>query len=168
MMILHSSPAAELLKYGRLVVTLTSKETGQHITLRLKAKNRALKKRNILLEQAVILGCNATLNRQKTGDMVGYVMLVGRDAGQVRPNRNADPARLWAFEQLWKYLRTGELHPKLDLKLEKECAHCGIALADPVSIARGVGPDCYGKLTGSTHQRRATPPPASDEQLQIA
>lgn len=29
------------------------------------------------------------------------------------------------------------------------CGSCGRKLFDPVSIARGVGPECYGKLTGT-------------------
>lgn len=32
---------------------------------------------------------------------------------------------------------------------EDVCSCCGLALTDPVSLERGMGPECYGKQTGS-------------------
>lgn len=37
---------------------------------------------------------------------------------------------------------------------ESRCGVCGRELTDPVSIGRGIGPECYGKLTGSRHQQK--------------
>lgn len=33
--------------------------------------------------------------------------------------------------------------------LEERCGKCGRELTDPVSIERGLGPECFGKATGS-------------------
>jgi hypothetical protein len=40
---------------------------------------------------------------------------------------------------------------------EARCGKCGRALTDPVSIARGIGPECYGASTGSAHETKVRP-----------
>jgi hypothetical protein len=38
----------------------------------------------------------------------------------------------------------------VEIHEESVCGCCGRELTDPVSIERGIGPDCYGKQTGTT------------------
>lgn len=43
---------------------------------------------------------------------------------------------------------------------ESTCGACGRELTDPVSVERGIGPECFGKATGTTTirgRKRATP-----------
>lgn len=37
------------------------------------------------------------------------------------------------------------------IQVSSYCGRCGLELRDPVSIDRGIGPDCYGQMTGSKH-----------------
>lgn len=39
----------------------------------------------------------------------------------------------------------------LIVQVADRCGCCGRALTDPISIERGIGPDCYGRMTGSQH-----------------
>lgn len=145
-------PVNKYLANGRVRVTLTSKVTGEHITLRLRCKNRQIKGRYISFEQAAILVADAG---QGGHDMVGFVKVLSPNP-VVIPNKGADAARVWAFEKLWHYCRTGELHPQLDLDIMSFCGRCSRELNDPISIERGLGPECYGERTGSKHQHRET------------
>lgn len=46
------------------------------------------------------------------------------------------------------------------------CSRCGRELTDPVSIGRGIGPECFGKATGTrTITGRAAAPLAGQEAL---
>ncbi len=150
-------PAAERLSMGRLTLTATSKRTGEHITLRLRCKNRDLRKRNLIFEDAAIVTCDAPTKWDKTGDMVGYVL--SHTPGVVRRNEHADDARFWLFEHVWYWLRGDHpLSAGLQIRLEDYCGHCGRPLSDPQSIDRGFGPECWGRTTKAKHQRRnATP-----------
>jgi hypothetical protein len=37
------------------------------------------------------------------------------------------------------------------VQVESRCGRCTRQLTDPVSIARGIGPECFGRDTGSRH-----------------
>jgi hypothetical protein len=162
--ILAQNDATERLYMGRVTVTARSKKTGEHITLRVRSKNRTLlKKRYITFEQAAIVCFDVPAHGQGKFDMVGYVHAA--QALEVRKNRTADPARYWVAQQVWRYFLTNELHPQLELKIEAYCGHCGRALNDPVSINRGFGPECFGKMTGSKHQTRESREPAQESGL---
>jgi hypothetical protein len=41
-----------------------------------------------------------------------------------------------------------------EIKIASFCGRCGRPLSDPVSIDRGIGPECYGRGTGSQHQHK--------------
>lgn len=151
-------PAAERLLMGRLTLTATSKRTGEHITLRLRCKNREMRKRLITFEDAAIVTCDAPTKWDKTGDMVGYILAFGPKKNEPQANRGADPARFWLFQQVWNWIQGGELHSSLEIRLEDYCGHCGRPLSDPESIDRGFGPECFGKLTKAKHQRRQPDP----------
>lgn len=139
---------------GRLTLTATSSKTGEHITLRLRCKNRDMRKRHITFEDAAIVTCDAPTKWDKTGDMVGYVLAFGPKKNEPQANRGADPARFWLFQQIWTWIQGGQLHSGLEIRLEDYCGHCGRPLSDPESIDRGFGPECFGKLTKAKHQRR--------------
>lgn len=48
----------------------------------------------------------------------------------------------------------------VEITEESVCGMCGMELTDPVSIERGIGPQCFGKQTGTktiTGRKRAVP-----------
>lgn len=70
---------------------------------------------------------------------------------------NADPVRVDAAIAIANFLMGDTSRfPLLQFKEANECGKCGLELTDPVSIERGFGPDCFGKVTGSVHQVKGT------------
>jgi hypothetical protein len=161
------------LRHGRLILTATSKVTGEHITLRIHGKNREIQSRYCNLEDAKIVAIDAgrlVKARNKKGDEVekyergtGVAWLFANDlrtadgswAIEIRPNTDREPARLWLACQVINWM-TGRapLSDKMDIILSDNCARCGRVISDPESKVRGVGPECWGKVTSSQHTRR--------------
>ena len=141
--------AGRMLEAGRLVVTLKSLVSGEHMTLKLRARTiDGGKWHGSDLEHAKVLFIEVPSNSWDRKDKVAKVTR----RGGFQADSHADPARVWAAKQVLAYVAGGSLHPKLELKEEDRCGRCGRALTDPVSIERGIGPECYGKITGSHHQ----------------
>jgi hypothetical protein len=67
-------------------------------------------------------------------------------------NKQAAIQLYMAFAAL-RYAWTGETpsasNGSVEARQHDHCALCGKKLKDPESLARGIGPDCYGKSTGS-------------------
>lgn len=153
--------AAMRLAHGRLIVTAVSAKTGDHITLRFRCKNRELKQKYVSLAEAKIIGVEAGRVREDDGwqmaDMVGWCFadeVRERRRLSFKPNRDADSARVWLATHLLLWIKGAvELHPDLEsVKLADRCARCSREISDPESIERGVGPECWGKVTNSHHQ----------------
>lgn len=79
---------------------------------------------------------------------------------------NADPVRVTAAALVghwlcghWdgEHIVTGnEVVGSLSFLEAEECGVCGRELTDPESIARGIGPVCFGRMTDSQHQVKGT------------
>lgn len=87
------------------------------------------------------------------------VMHVNVGAGRILPandHRNADAVLKYAAEAALAYAWLGEAGlPKptngtVTVLESDHCSCCGRTLTDPESIARGIGPECYGRTTGTT------------------
>ena len=71
--------------------------------------------------------------------------------------------RAWTAEKVLSYARGGyDLAAVADVFLATKCAVCGKKLEDPTSIERGIGPECYGRQTGSKNAPHAKPAPAHE------
>lgn len=172
---LHNSDAASRLSHGRMVATLISKESGEHITLRLTCKNKRLteerktRSRNepgrtrakssdnyITYDEAAIITMDVPQyrdpegNYSQGGDRTAWV----HPTKGIQANKGADPQRWWAAQRLWEYITTGHLHPQITLKLEDVCSRCSRPISHQDSIERHMGPECYGQKYLTKHQRR--------------
>jgi hypothetical protein len=140
--------AARQLAAGRVTITFKS-PTGTHITL--TAKCRAPKEtgngwETSSIERAKVIFIEVP-NDSGYGDKVGKITSRG-----FTPDPAADKARVWCAEQLLRVVAGQEIPPSLDIYVEDTCGKCGRALTDPISIERGLGPECFGASTGSQHQ----------------
>lgn len=141
--------AARQLAAGRVTVTFKS-PTGQHITLTAKArgpKENGNGWETCSVERARVIFIEVP-NDSGYGDKVGKV--TGRAGFVADPS--ADKARVWCAEQLLNIVAGRPTAPSLEIYVEDTCGKCGRALTDPISIERGIGPDCFGADTGSQHQ----------------
>lgn len=141
---------------GYALVTVRSKETGRHVTLKFTGRVKGEDGRWIsrasnagrvgLLDGDVVEVRDPDLEYEES-----YVGRRYRDSGEVRVPRNVDPARGWTARALFEFA-LGErpsLADQADVYLATQCCRCGRRLTDPVSVERGIGPECYGKETGS-------------------
>lgn len=145
--------AQRMLHAGRVDVTVTSKVTGRHITIQFKAKRQAApgsarRWESVGYDDATHLFISAGQH-----DRVGTYY---PRSGKFYEADHADPARVWAALNALAWIADGGEHDQAEFVEESHCGRCGRELTDPVSIERGIGPECYGKLTGSQHQVKAS------------
>lgn len=151
---------------GRVVVSVRSKKTGEHISIKFQCcrKNesgRGKKWPKVPLGEATHVFISVP-NASDAGwdDKVGTFY---PRSHRFYEADNADPARVWAACAAAHWLN-GEAEEKNATYHEtNECGRCGRELTDPVSVERGIGPECFGKETGSQHQTKNRPPHTQDE-----
>jgi hypothetical protein len=150
---------------GRARVTVTSKATGKHLTVMLAAKkrgedgrfiSRALKAGRVGLPEADVVFADG-------GDSAwdGWIGRFDPKTGEWRSPKSYDdergPQYRWAAQSVLRYAVSmdeawvAQFEGQAEVALASECCVCGKALTDPESIDRGIGPECYGKLTKSSH-----------------
>lgn len=147
---------------GRAVVTVRSRKTGKHVTVCFIAKKKEADGRGYV-SRATIEGrvgiheADAVFIDDPTmmwSD--GKVATFLPKTGEWKPAKGVDPARLWAAEKVFAWARGGfALEEKAEVFIELTCCFCGKPLTDPVSVERGIGPDCYGRHTGSKSAARS-------------
>ena len=151
--------AARMLEQGRVTVTFVSGKTGQHITIRARCRKPGSDPSQSWeicpLAEARVINFDVP-NSQGFPDKVARYS-VGRG---IVVERGADPARVYCAQQLLNFVTGKALPPSLTAMEESRCGRCGHELTDPESIARGIGPDCYGHVTSSQHQQKVSPRPS--------
>ena len=147
--------AGRMLSAGGVVVTVKSKTTGEHITVKL---NSRLKNDSGRGKKWQPVGpCDAThiFFSVPNADRAGWDDKIGTfypKNGKFYEDSNADAARVWAAAAVMQWLNGDADETHATYQESNECGRCGRQLTDPVSIERGIGPECIGKMTGSQHQ----------------
>jgi hypothetical protein len=155
---------------GRAEVTVRSKKTGAHVYVTLSCKkrkpdgpgylSRGTKAGRVGLADADKIDA-ADPDLEFPDNQIGAY---GKKSDRFYPNKGVDPARVWAADHViaWALGAFPMLDAQADVFLATKCCSCGKKLKDPVSVARGVGPECYGQVTGSKkapHQPMPVPAP---------
>lgn len=80
----------------------------------------------------------------------GKIGSLNLGSGEWRTAKGADPARMWAAQHAFAWaMGKFALEDLAEVFMALSCSYCGKRLTDPVSVERGVGPECWGKHTGS-------------------
>ena len=158
----ETTRAGRMLAAGRVTVTFRS-PSGQHITITAKCRKREDSGRWVRcpLDEAVIVFLEVPSSGGYFPDRVAKITA---RAGFV-PDTVADPARVWCARRLLEYVAGSEMPAGLEVFEEDRCGRCGRELTDPVSVERGIGPECAGRATHSEHQQRDSV--ITNEQLRI-
>lgn len=147
---------------GRATLSVRSRKSGDHVTVQFAAKKREEGGRGFV-SRATIEGRVGI----RDADVVfvddptlmwpdGKIATFLPSTGEWKPAKGVDPARLWAAQRVFAWARGAyDLEEKAEVFIELTCCFCGKPLTDPVSIERGIGPDCYGRHTGSRSASRA-------------
>jgi hypothetical protein len=134
---------------GRLTVTVRSARTGKHLTLKIAAKARVDGEwKTVPLEHAT----HVFINDDGVWPSRHAVGTFYPASGDFRPKHDADLAYIWAARAVLAFAVDGVVPEQADLVASSHCGFCAQPLTDPVSIERGIGPTCMGKLTPSVRQ----------------
>lgn len=160
----ETTRAGRMLAAGNVSVTFRSAATGQHITIRAKCRKPDENNKwvNCPLAEAKVVFLSVPNAGGGWDDKVGKVT---RAKGFVA-DPNTDRAREFCARQLLAYVQGKDMPNGLEALEESRCGKCWRQLTDPVSIERGIGPECYGAETGSVHEaKEARPSGPSDEDI---
>lgn len=150
--------AGRMLAAGQVTATVKSLKTGDHITLKFRciADNRdrqyddASRKNWIACPLADATHVFVEVPGA-SGDWADKVGTFYPRTGKWYSDDRADAARVYAAAMVGHWIN-GVQFDNAEVLEEERCGHCGRKLTDPVSITRGIGPECYRKDTGSHHQ----------------
>jgi hypothetical protein len=149
--------AGRMLSAGGVVVTVKSKSTGEHITVKLASRFKNDSGRGKKWQPAAPCDATHIFFSVPNADRAGWDDKIGTfypKNGKFYEDKNADPARVWAAAAVMQWLNGDASEDKATYQESNECGRCGRQLTDPVSIERGIGPDCLGKTTNSQHQQK--------------
>lgn len=145
--------AGRMLLAGGIEATATL-ANGEHVTVSIRTRKRSGRG-----------WANAALGEQDSrtsisvlGSKVGWLNVdeTGRLLLTLRTRREEFAE---AIRSIFEYAAGTTLRPTVTRVQEaSRCGRCFLTLTDPVSIDRGIGPDCLGRDTGSQHvaaERRA-------------
>ena len=125
------------LKGGRAVFTLESLKTGAHYTYRVNQKDDA---------SPFFVGLLA--GPDNTSDYV-YVGLLRDGLCQTtkKSKLTCDSVPVKALNFVLQHVGAGRLPTDAVVRHEGRCGVCGRALTTPESLDRGIGPECWSKLS---------------------
>lgn len=123
---------------GRARLTIVSERTGNRFTYKLRQSKD--KKVNFLY----------VFSDPNSEHGYTYAGMIGQDLTlkQTAKSKVAKSDTSWiAFDFMWKWVSQGNAIPDgLQVWHEGCCGRCGRHLTDPVSIQRGIGPECASKM----------------------
>lgn len=138
---------------GTVTVTLKSAKTGKHITLRFRCMARTDRWVQVPLSEAAFVFVSEGSRRVARFRVTDGALVLGNAAWSYLTD---DYARVWAVQQVLAAITPGgEVNTNVEITTASVCGCCNRKLTDPVSIERGIGPECYGKLTGSHYAPHA-------------
>jgi len=155
-----------LVRTGYAIVTITSRQTGEHLTYRVRACKPWVNSHGV-----EVPGVGYWIDL-RTADHDWLACGKVFDDGTHTTTRNAttDRLALHAARAVAAALTEAPaLDPEYDvpaveweshladrcysLQLEDRCRNCGNPLTDPQSIATGLGPDCEERITGTRRKK---------------
>lgn len=141
----RTSRAGRMLAAGSIEATATLAD-GRHVTVQIRTRTRSGRgwRNGFLGEQG------ARTNISILGVRVGWI--TGDAVSPYLVLRTRRPEYVAAVRAVLAYAAGHPLGSGVERVQEaSRCGRCFRTLTDPVSIDRGIGPECYGRDTGSQH-----------------
>jgi hypothetical protein len=138
------SRASQRLQAGALTVTVSSKKTMRHITLRLRCRRKGQSG-----AWATVPYDQATHLFIEDYDWETIATMYPATGVLYFAPKTTEAAR-WCVEAIFRYVNGDYgVERQAELAVEDICIRCGRPLTDPQSIERGYGPECFGMATES-------------------
>jgi hypothetical protein len=142
------SRASRMLALGRLTVTITSRQSRQHVTLRLRCKAEGENGWEIVsFDEATHV-----FIEDYDGELVATYYPT---SGVLYYKERATMPARWSVQAILRHLggNFSGLPMVAEVAVADLCGRCGQPLTDPESIERGFGQDCFGVVTSSRHAK---------------
>jgi hypothetical protein len=137
--------AGRMLNAGGIEATVTL-ANGQHVTVSIRTRARSGRG----WTNAAPTDEGARTNIKILGQRVGWVN-VAADGTWTATIRTRSESAVQAIRALFAYAAGDQKPGGLRVQEASRCGRCMRTLTDPVSIDRGIGPECLGRVTGSRH-----------------
>lgn len=124
---------------GKATFTVRSERTGEHLTFQVRNWKKA--KHGPMHFVSVRTGNDfATVGAIRDRASFGHTR---------RSDLPADDPRVRGFRYVFEHLcQRKAMPPRCEVWHEGQCGRCARPLTDPVSIERGIGPECIKKVGG--------------------
>ena len=139
--------ASRRLAQGALTITVTSKVSMRHLTLRFRCRKKqpSGKWETVPFDRATHIFIE---------DYDWEPIATAYPTGVVYFAPTATEASRWCVTAVFRFVNGDySVEKEAELSPEDICVRCGRALTDPESIERGYGPECFGLSTQSTAVR---------------
>jgi hypothetical protein len=135
--ITNPNDVASFLTAGKAVLTLKSQKTGDHLTYKVQRNKRG--------------NGSFFVSVKDLHDYIYIGMMFDNNGSNVfhttaKSAKPKDSTESKTFSWFLKQVNARCNHPHLEVRHEDQCGRCGRALIDPVSIDRGIGPECIKKM----------------------
>ena len=131
--IIDAGLAKVFLMGGNARFTLVSRKSGKRFTYRVKRKDEGVYFVHILTGS----------NNETDYNYMGTIFSGRAPYRHGRKSNIKETApSVVAFNWVWRHLMEGNLNPDVEFWHEGRCCRCARPLTDPVSIERGIGPEC--------------------------
>lgn len=137
---------------GRVQFAVTSVQSGRTVYVRVDAKLKNTGGGKRYLPVSLDLATHVFISEKGYGTpRLGtyYPPREGYTAGRFFTDRLMNDPHMWAITQIVNLVNGAPTNPQCTIESENICGLCGHRLTDPVSIQRGIGPDCAQKATGT-------------------
>jgi hypothetical protein len=141
--------AGRMLNAGGISATVTLPD-GRHVTIDVRTRVRSGRG----YANANPTDAGAFTNIRVLGNRIATATVGAAGTWQVRFTTRQEAIRQ-AVHALFEYAATGTTAGGERVQEASRCGRCLRTLTDPVSIDRGIGPECLGRVTGSRHVPRA-------------
>jgi hypothetical protein len=140
--------AGRMLRAGGIEATVTL-HSGQHVTIRVKTSKRSGRG----WARCAPTDEGARTSVEILGQRVGWINVTADGSWMLTLRTRRDDYRTGVLA-IFEHAATGTTAGGERVQVADRCGRCHLPLTDPVSIDRGIGPDCFGRDTGSQHVAR--------------
>jgi hypothetical protein len=129
---------------GNATFTIMNVETGNRFTFKLtRSKPNGDPTKPPVTFVKVLTGAD----NESDYEFIGTVFSDGSFRRSAKSRISEKAPSVIAFSWYWRHLMEGTLPPNVHTYHEGRCGRCGRLLTVPESVERGIGPECWSKMT---------------------
>ncbi len=129
------------LRAGKAIITLESEVTGKHFTYKIRKADGE--------RPCWFVSLLTGPENESSYTYIGIITSDGENFRLTAKSRLPETTPSVAgFAYMWRWMRSGQMPPKMVIRHNGHCGRCGRPLPAPTSIAWGIGPECARHIEG--------------------